>query len=223
MNLVSKRSADKSHLAPAFTLIELLVVLAIVSLLLVASVPVFSNSSNNSRQTSREIIKAHLRQARAHAIATGTSIAVAIPTIAASKELGARSISLFEVELENGTYIPRKDDEGNDLQIQRTAVLPGNFYFVSSSNISASTATIVDLPETMPTSFRNVQHDCHVIVFAPNGQIVRPVSGTAINIAIAQATRSGDSLTLTQRTGDTPVFELFQVNRLTGRTRFIEP
>ncbi len=211
------------RLAAAFSLIELIVVIAIISLLLVATIPVFSDSSNNARQTSREIIKAHLRQARAHAIATGVSTAVAIPTIGASKDLGARSISLFEVELENGSYTPRKDDEGNDLQLQRTAVLPGNFYFVSSSNISASTSTVVDLPETMPTSFRNVQHECHVIVFAPNGQIVRPISGTAVNIAIAQATRSGDSLTLTQKTGVNAVLELFQVNSLTGRTRFIEP
>ena len=63
----------------AFSLIEVLVVVAIIGLLFAVAVPVLSSSANNARQASREIIKAHLQQARAHAIATGNSVAVAIP------------------------------------------------------------------------------------------------------------------------------------------------
>ena len=42
-------------------------------------------------------------------------------------------------------------------------------------------------------------------------------------VCIAQAVAKGDSLTLTQKTEGQPVFDLLQVNRLTGRTRLIEP
>lgn len=219
----SKKATTRKRLAPAFSLIEVLVVMVIISILLVAAVPVFSNSSNSARQASREIIKAHLRQARAHAIATGVPTAVAIPSLSSGKEYGARSVSLFEVGLEEGSYIPLKDEAGNDRMLQRAETLPGNFHFISGSAVASDKLTVVDLPETMATSFRSRTHENHFIVFAPNGQIVRPASGTPVNIAIAQASGNGGSLTLTQKSGGQPVFELFQVNRLTGRTRFVEP
>ncbi len=223
MNKAAHEKAECPRFARAFSLIELLTVLAIIGILLLVAVPIFSNSTSNARQTSREMIKAQIQQARAHAIASGKSTAVAIPTLSAGKELGVRSISLFEVEMVNGNYVPLKDDQGNDLQLERTAILPGNFHFVPADSISSSNATLVDLPETMKTSFRGQEHDCHIIVFAPNGQIVRPAPGTPINIAIAKASRSGDSLILTEKSGDSAVFEYFQINRLTGKTRFVEP
>lgn len=220
--LPNNRALQNRHL-PAFSLIELLAVMAIISILLVAAVPIFSNSSNNARETSREIIKAHLRQARAHAIASGTSTAVTIPVLGTGKDLGARSVSLFEVELENGSYIPIKDGDGNDILLQRAEILPGNFHFIPGSMISSDKITVVDLPETMATSYKGRIHDSHFIVFAANGQIVRPASGTPVNIAITQAARSGNSLTPTQKNGGQPVVEMFQVNRLTGRTRPLQP
>ena len=206
-----------------FSLIELLVVIVIISILLVVAAPVFSGSSDNARRGSKEIIKAHLQQARAHAIANGTATAVVIPILDTGSELGARSISLFEVELKDGDYIPVTDASGNGLMVQRAETLPGNFHFVSSSSISSDNPTIVDLSETMSTSFKGQVHDNHYIVFAPNGQIVRPLAGTPINIAIAQAKKTGSTLTLTERNAGQPVFEIFQINRLTGRTRQIKP
>ncbi len=207
--------------ADAFSLVELLVVMVIIAILLAAAVPVFSNSQNNARQATREIIKAQLQQARAHAIATGTSTAVAIPVVASGSDLGARAISLFEVELLGANYLPLKDAGGNERLLQRWTILPGNFHFLSSAQVSSGKATIVDSPDTMPTMIKARAIICHIIVFSPNGQIVRPA--TAINIATAQAVRSGNSLTLTQKNSGKPVFDLLQVNRLTGHARFIEP
>lgn len=212
-----------ARLPLGFSLVELLVVIVIISILLVVAVPIFSKSSDNARRGSKEIIKAHLQQARAYAIANDQATAVVIPVLDAGSEIGARTISLFEVELEDGNYIPVTDASGNGLMVQRAETLPGNFHFVRSSSISSDRPTLVDLPETMATSFKGEDHDNHYIVFAPNGQIVRPLAGTQINIAIAKATKTGDSLTLTERNAGQPVFEFFQVNRLTGRTRQIEP
>ena len=205
----------------AFSLIELLVVIAIMGLLLAAAVPIFSNSSNNARQASREIIKAHLQRARAHAIATGTSTAVAVPVLASGGDLGARAISLFEVVTDGSNYVPAKDASGNDRLLQRWETLPGNFHFLAGSQFPSGKQTIVDTADTMPTNYKGQALTCHIIVFAPTGQIVRPA--TEINIATAQAATMGNQLTLTQQTGGKAVFDLLQVNRLTGRTRFLEP
>ncbi|QTN32983.1 prepilin-type N-terminal cleavage/methylation domain-containing protein [Akkermansiaceae bacterium] len=205
----------------AFSLIELLVVIAIMAILIAAAVPVFSNTQNNARQASREIIKAHLQQARAHAIAASTPTAVAIPVLASGGDLGARAVSLFEVELDGNSYVPLKDAAGKDRLLQRWTILPGNFHFLGSAQLTSGQATIVDSPETMPAETKGRALTCHIIVFSPNGQIVRP-AGT-IQIATAQAARSGNTLTPTQKNDGKPVSDLLQVNRLTGRTRFVEP
>ncbi len=215
---------------PAFSLVELLAVMAIISVLLVAAVPIFSNSSNTARLASREIITAHLQQARAHAIASGTATAIVVPEISASTDLGARSVSLFEVEKdETGNYKPAKEQDasGNptpeDAQLQRWEKLPGNFHFLTAALVSSGKATLMDTTDRLATNYKGRAISGHFIVFGPSGQIVRPIAGTPIRIAIAQATRSGESLALTQRGGSRPVFELFEVNRLTGRTREVEP
>ncbi len=223
--------AQRPGTAPAFSLVELLTVMAIISILLVAAVPIFSNSSNTARMASREIIKAHLQQARAHAIASGTATAVMIPEFEAGSDLGARSISLFEVEKDEttGNYQPSKEKDASgeplsdDAQLQRWEKLPGNFHFLTSSLIASGTATLMDQTDKLATKYKNREVSSHYIVFGPSGQIVRPVAGTPIRIAIAQATRNGDKLTPTQRSGSRPVYELLEINRLTGRTREVEP
>ena len=80
---------------PAFSLVELLAVIAIMAVLLAVAVPIFTDPSNSARQASREIIRANLQRARAHAIASGSSTAITIPVLATGGELGGRAISLF--------------------------------------------------------------------------------------------------------------------------------
>ena len=206
-----------------FTLIEILSVVAIISVLLVAAVPIFANSSNSARQASREIIKAHIQQARAHAIATGVATAVAIPELSSDDELGASAMTLFEVEKgTTGLYIPLTDASGNDEQLQRWEKLPGNFHFLTGTETGSTHSTVMDTAPTMDTNFKE-SISTKAIIFAPNGQIVRPASGTAIIIAIAQGVKRNNALTLTDKNDGELVFEIFEVNRLTGRTRFIEP
>ena len=205
----------------AFSLVELLAVIAIMAILLAAAVPLFADPSNSARQASREIIKAHLQRARAHAIASGSSTAITIPVLSTGGELGGRAISLFEVEKTATGYKPALDDAGGEKILQRWETLPGNFHFMPSSLISSPKPTIVDTPETLLTNYKGKAVTCHLVVFAPNGQIVLPSSET--NIAIARATNRGNSLTLTQKSDGKPVFEFLQVNRLTGRSRSIQP
>lgn len=210
-----------SSKVPAFSLVELLAVIAIIAILLTVAVPIFSDPSNNARQASREIIKAHLQRARGHAIASGTPTAVTIPVLSTGGELGGRAISLFEVVKTGAEYEPVKDAGGEERLLQRWETLPGSFHFMPSSLISSPKSTIVDAPDTLQTNHKGKPVTCHMIVFAPNGQIVLPASET--NIAIARAANRGNSLNLTQKTDGEPVFDFLQVNRLTGRTRTIQP
>jgi prepilin-type N-terminal cleavage/methylation domain-containing protein len=206
---------------PGFSLVELLAVIAIMALLIAVVVPVFTDPANSARQASREIIKGQLQRARAHAIASGSATAIAIPVLATGGDLGVRAISLFEVVKNGAVYEPVKDASGVEKQLQRWETLPGNFHFLPATLISSPKPTIVDAAETLLTNYKDKVVTCHLIVFAPNGQIVLPSSET--HIAIARATNSGSSLSLTQKTNGQPVFDLLQVNRLTGRTRTIQP
>ncbi len=213
--------ANANRQLAAFSLIELLAVITIMAVLLAVAVPLLSNPSNSARQASGEIIKAHLQRARAHAIASGSPTAIAIPVLATGGELGGRAISLFEV-VKNGTvYEPVKDGSGLEKQLQRWETLPGSFHFMPASLISSPKPTIVDTAETLRTNIKGKAITCHLIVFATNGQIILPSSET--NIAIARAVKNGNSLSATQKSEGRPVYDLLQVNRLTGRTRFIQP
>ena len=224
MRLILPISAKRQRFgfSIGFSMIEMLVVIAIISILLVAAVPILSNTSSNARQSSREIVKAHLRQARAHAISSGNATAIAIPSLATGGELGARAVTLFEVESDGSGYTVMTDaDTEEELQLQRWEILPGKFHFVDAAEISGSDITVLDQTQTLETAYKGEEIICHMVVFSPSGQVVYPVG--EVNIVISQAVRQGKSLRLTEMNGSDPVFEIFQVNRLTGRTRALRP
>lgn len=209
-----------------FSLIEVVVVVAVVALLVGVAVPIFGVSSGNSKQASREIIKAHLQQARGRAISSGRAIAVVIPAISSNSEISGGALNLVEVSNENGSYVPAKEDPNDPASAARPVLqgwekLPGNLRFVPQSLTSSSQVTIADQTNTISVKYRNNDVPCNSIVFSANGQIVFPTEGLCI--AIAQAVGRGGEFRITEMNELGPVFDLLEVNRLTGRTRFIEP
>lgn len=211
------RPIAKSHFSAAFSFIELIAVMAIITILLAIAVPALSDSSANARQSSREIIKSHLQQARAHAIAKRTATALIIPIQSTGNGLGAHALSLIEVQRVDGQYLPL--GEAHAALLQRWTRLPKNFHFVSSAVIGSAQPTVMDYEETLTFIHGDKETVCQMIVFAPNGQITYPPSGAPIHIAYAPVTRNGNSFRITQFTDRKPVFDVLLVNRLTGRTR----
>ncbi len=203
-------------------------VMAIISLLLAAAFPIFTNNSNSARNASREIIKGYLQQARANAIASGNATALAIPTFDSDTDLGARAIFLLEVEKGSGDYVAIKEKDAagttltHDSLLQRPGKLSGNFYFLSNQ-VNTPKPTILDEGAELTVTLKNKALSCRAIIFSPNGQIVRPASGTPAIIAIGQGTNRGGSFVLTDKSDGQPVFDLLQINRLTGRARFYQP
>lgn len=212
----------KTSVLSAFSLIELLVVMAILMVLVGIAVSGFSNSSHNARQTSREIAKTHLQQARAHAISSRNYTALVIPARDSGGK-GLRALSIIEVERMDGSYTPLYNENDDALLLQRWTTLPQNFHFVTHSLIESAQPTVVDHEQTLTILQRGHEIECHMIVFAPNGQIASPSSGAPIHIAIAQVARNGNTFHISEISNHKPVFDLLLVNRLTARTRSMKP
>ena len=216
------KACRKPSLLSAFSLIELLVVIAIVLALAGIAVNGISNSSQNARQTCREIVKAHLQQARIHAIATHRHTALIIP-VRSSGVNGLHEISMIEVERGNDGYISAENESGDAALLQKWSKLPKNFHFVTNTMIGSDLLTVVDHEETLTLMKKGHKIECHMVVFAPNGQIIHPMTSGRIHIAIAEVTRKGDAFRISQITNDQPVFDLLEVNRLTAKTRNFIP
>jgi prepilin-type N-terminal cleavage/methylation domain-containing protein len=216
------KACRKRSLLPAFSLIELLVVMAIVLALAGIAANGIFGSSQNARLTSRDRVKVKLQQARAHAIATRNPTALIVP-VGISGKYALRAMSLIEVEKIDGRYVPMENENGDTALVQRWTVLPGNFHFVTNRMIGSEQPTVVDLENTLTIRQRGNEIDCHMIVFAPNGQIAWPSSGSPIHIAIAQVAGNRNSFRISEISNEKPVFDLLLVNRLTAQTRSIKP
>ncbi len=204
----------KNGILLAFSLIELLVVITIFTILVGIAIPVISGAPSNARRTSREIVKNHLQQARAHAIATRNHTALIIP----DRESGANglcALSLSEIEKKDGKYTAIENEHGSTSLLQRWSKLPKNMQFISNAMMECEALTILDHEEKLNIQDHGKETECHMIVFAPNGQIEYPSAGTAIHIAIAQLDKGQTA----DRSDSKPVFDLLLVNRLTGKTQ----
>jgi len=212
------KACRKNVLLSAFSLIELLVVIAILTVLAGIAIPVISSTSSNARRTSREIVKNHLQQARAHAIATRNHTALIIPD-RESGENGLCALSLAEIEKKDGKYAAIENEHGSDSLLKRWSKMPKNVHLISNAMMECEALTILDHEEKLSVLDRGKETECHMIVFAPNGQIDYPPAGTTIHIAIAKL----DKGQIADRSDGKPVFDLLLVNRLTGKAQSITP
>ncbi len=201
-----------------FSIIELLIAVAIIGAIVVAGAPMLGVSENVARRKSQDIIKAQLQQARAHAISSGKSTAIAIPSLGDGPKHGARAVSLFEVQKTSTGYQPLIDPNGKIRMLQAWQTLPGSTAFVSGAQLSATKPCIMDFPANMNFTLKGKTHSCHSIVFSPNGQIIYPAA--EIKIAIAAAVNRSGQLVFTQNHGRKPIVACLQVNRLSARARF---
>lgn len=177
-----------------------------------------SASGSNARRTSREIVKNHLQQARAHAIATRNHTALIIPD-SESGENGLCALSLAEIEKKDGKYAAIQNEHGSGSLLKRWTKMPKNVHLISNAMMESEALTILDHEEKLSVLDRGKETECHMIVFAPNGQIDYPPAGTTIHIAIAKL----DKGQIADRSDGNPVFDLLLVNRLTGKAQNIAP
>ena len=154
-------------------------------------------------------------------MSSGNYTALAIPTVAANPELGSKAMGLIEVEKTGTAFQPLADAAGTQKLLQQWESLPGNFHFIPASMTTSGTPTVLESAEILELPHQGRTITCHVVIFSPNGQIIQP-SGR-INLALAQARNVGGLLNPTEKNDGKPVYDLLQVNRLTGRTRSTTP
>jgi prepilin-type N-terminal cleavage/methylation domain-containing protein len=208
---------NKNVRLSGFSITELLIVVAIIGAIVVAGAPMLGVPENTAQRTSQDMIKAQLQQARAHAISSGKSTAIVIPSLGSSVERGARSIAVLEVIKSSAGYLPLLDANGKPRMLHAWQNFSGNMAFASGAEISTTKQSIMDFPPNVEFSFKGKSYSCHSIVFAPSGQITHPAA--EIQIAIAAAVNRAGRLVFTQRNGCKPNVTCLQVNRLTARVR----
>lgn len=219
--LFLRQQAKSQSRARGFSLTELLVVMVILMILMVAAAPVFMKSSQRARQTAREMVKGHLQRARSHAIATGVSTAVIVPDYNAGNDMGGKMLGIGEVN-----WLPTPNASGGAFQItkllQRWESLPGSMLVLSQSATRHPRTTIMEQSLRSPLTMAGRSFSGAVIVFSPTGQIISPADGV-MEIVLGQGNVRAGQVNATEKSGNRVSYDLLQINRLTGRTRQIDP
>ena len=204
-----------------FSLTELLVVMVIMMILLVAAAPVFMKSSQRARQSARELVSGHLQRARSHAIATGTSTALIIPDYSAGNDIGGKMLGIAEVK-----WISAPTPTGGAYEIQkllqRWESLPGSMLVLPQTTTAHPRPTVMEQALRSPMIISGKSITGAIIVFSPTGQIISPASG-AMEIVLGQGKVTGGQVTATEKSGNKISYDTLQINRLTGRTRQLDP
>ena len=195
--------------------------MGILMVLLATAAPVFMKSSQRARQTAREMVKGHLQRARSHAIATGASTAVIVPDYSAGNEIGGKMLGIAEVN-----WVSTPTASGGAYQIsqmlQRWESLPGSVHVLSQATTRHPRTTIMEQSLRSPMMMAGKTISGAVIVFSPTGQIISPANG-AMEIVLGQGSVKAGQVTATEKNGNRVSYDLLQINRLTGRTRQIDP
>lgn len=203
-----------------FTLVEMLVVLAIIAIVTLVAAPLFTNPADNGRQSAKVLLRSHLNQARAHALATGKPTAVLIPDSRTTESNGGL-LGIAEVESSGGPNPPYRVTS----LIQRWISLPDTMFFLGSSALNLPVVPLTDREPVAKATYRTREVDCYGVVFAPDGRIIYPAAdGKPLALAIGQGRRTPSGVTSTLRGGGgKPIHDLVQVNRLNGRMRSLDP
>lgn len=216
-----RRRALAGRSKGGFSLVELMVVIVILTILMLAALPVFVKSTAKSRQASRELVKGHLMRARSHAIATGSSTAVLFADYSSGNEIGGKMLGIGEV---TWTVDPAKPDEGAyqvSKLLQRWEKLSGSVIVLNQTATASSRPTLIDETERVNVTYSGKRINAAFVVFSANGQIIFP-QNKAIEITLGAGSLAGGTPKATEKIDNRASYDLLQVNRLTGRARLIE-
>jgi len=219
MRLFPDRMANTVRSFPAFSLVELLAVIAIMSILLLVGAGVMS--PNESRRTSmaRDMVNAHLEQARSHAISTGLPTAVVFAP--SDPNLGRNSGRILGVVEISGA-------DKNTKLLSRWTELPRGQIFMPQALASLTRPTILDNEARLLVSYRGEQSQAveltmPYVLFGSEGSVLHPV-GEKITIAVGAgiALNSG-ALQLTGANRGKETAMVIQVSPLSGKARTLNP
>jgi hypothetical protein len=106
--------------------------------------------------------------------------------------------------------------------LQRWESLPGSMLVLSQASTRHPRTTIMEQSLRSPMTMAGKAITGAVIVFSPTGQVISPADG-AMEIVLGQGNVRAGQVTATEKNGNRISYDLLQINRLTGRTRQIDP
>lgn len=206
-----------------FTLVELLVVIAIMGILIAVGMQAFTDPANSARKSAGDVLRGHLQEARAHAIATGNLTCVLFPDYTSLDKASSSLIGIAEVESQANSSNPYKVTK----LLQRWTSLPETIFFLDRSTCKSDYDTILDARGKIDAQYQKRTINCNYVVFSPTGLIISPQATTsgqpALSIALGKGTLRGGGITPTQRNQTGIVFDFLQINRLSARARMASP
>jgi prepilin-type N-terminal cleavage/methylation domain-containing protein len=215
--VLSHRTAPRR----AFTLVELLVVIGVISILLVATLPVVNSlSKSGGRKGAVGSLLGAVEQARARAISDGRPtylvLATALPTAdpALTDRYAYRAYAICQDDPANPPNHgdPADPADGSKPKIQLTSWKPFSTGVSLRTNITAAPWIQSTFP--FPPAGANVVGNFPYLMFNESGEVVAPPS--PILISVFEGTVNGTSEV---KTSGTMISETIAVSPLTGRAQ----
>lgn len=224
-----------------FSLIELLVVVAILGLLLAATVPAIRSLTTGPSLSSASVtLKSALEQARARALSMNNYVGLFIVDSHGTEEEVLAQYALFEVaDLDGGIYKTLNPPR----QITAWQFLPKGVIFMKGDRTNLP--SILDLPKTanyfgvrgidgpgyarvtLGIGDAAIDTDLPGIVFGPNGAVAAPrLSGFLqdIDLPLVEGVPTGNDNDWTAQVPahDERRFDVIRVGRMSGSIRFLQ-
>lgn len=213
------RKENARRHVPAFSLVEMLAVIAVMSILLLVGAGVMSPNEGRRTSMARDMVVAHLEQARSHAISTGAPTAVVFAP--SDPGLGGRSGRIIGVVEVSGA------DKSTKL-LSRWKELPKGQIFMLRSLASLTRPTILEDSEKLLVGYRGDQGQAFdlsmpYVLFGSEGAVLHPV-GKIIGIAVGPGIAMGNGeLQLTGANRGKETAMVIQVSPLSGKARTLNP
>jgi len=194
----------KSFGSRAFSLIELLVVMAVIGILLAASMPALTSlTAGSNLNRAGLLVGDQIALARQEAVSKNREVQIVFYNMTNGANPGWRALGILRIE---------QTSSGKSAKpVSRIIQLPENVIISSSTSLSPMLAAGTTGATNIPT-LGNVQYSA--IRFRPNGSLVSGFGTANSTLTLQNATAQGEP---------PPNYYTIQVNPLTGRVSVYRP
>ncbi len=213
----------------AFTLIELMVVIGIISIMLVAVIPVVSSLSKSSgRKGAISNLTVIIEQARSLALSDSRKAYVAFATVlppnappSVVEDYSYRSYAVFEDGADAaGVPQPRA------IQVTKWQKLPSGISFRNQDESAGTGTCLTSVTNSATAAFSfspsGATITCPYIEFDSIGSVVQPASVAPMRLVVFEGSvRGGNEVATAHDASQQPVRDEIQIGRFNGRAKYV--
>jgi prepilin-type N-terminal cleavage/methylation domain-containing protein len=210
----------------AFTLLEMLVVIGIIAILLVAVIPaVNSISKSTGRKGAMSNVTSMIEQARSLALSDARNTYIAFATVLPA---GATPQMIQDYSYRAYAVFEDTASGGGKAQVSKWQKLPTGISFRNQDEPIGTGTCLTSTTNTTTTAFSfsplggATTITCPYIEFDSTGAIIQPSSAAPMRLVAFEGNVSGGTENPTAReSGGDPVRDEVQVERFTGRVKYV--